>query len=79
MMDENKTLDFESAMARLEQIVSLLEKGDAPLGQAMTLFEEGAKLLRECTRQLDEAEQKVTLLTAGKNGEIVEEPFLGNS
>lgn len=78
-MDENKTLDFESAMARLEQIVSLLEKGDAPLGQAMTLFEEGAKLLRECTRQLDEAEQKVTLLTAGKNGEIVEEPFLGNS
>ena len=79
MMDENKTLDFESAMARLEQIVSLLEKGDAPLGQAMTLFEEGAKLLRECTRQLDEAEQKVTLLTAGKNGEVVEEPFLGNS
>ena len=79
MMDENKTLDFESAMARLEQIVSLLEKGDAPLGQAMTLFEEGAKLLRECTRQLDEAEQKVTLLTAGKDGEIVEEPFLGNS
>ena len=78
-MDENKTLDFESAMARLEQIVSLLEKGDAPLGQAMTLFEEGAKLLRECTRQLDEAEQKVALLTAGKNGEIVEEPFLGNS
>ncbi len=78
-MDENKTLDFESAMARLEQIVSLLEKGDAPLGQAMTLFEEGAKLLRECTRQLDEAEQKVTLLTAGKDGEIVEEPFLGNS
>ncbi len=78
-MDENKTLDFESAMARLEQIVSLLEKGDAPLGQAMTLFEEGAKLLRECTRQLDEAEQKVTLLTAGKDGEIVEEPFLGKS
>ena len=78
-MDENKTLDFESAMARLEQIVSLLEKGDAPLGQAMTLFEEGAKLLRECTRQLDEAEQKVTLLTAGKDGEIVEEPFLGMS
>ena len=43
----------------------------------MTLFEEGAKLLRECTKQLDEAEQKVTLLTAGKDGVVTEEPFGG--
>lgn len=77
-MAARKKLDFEGSMARLEEIVSLLEKGDAPLEQAMGLFEEGAKLLRECTRQLDEAEQKVALLTAGKNGEIVEEPFPGN-
>lgn len=76
-MAARKKLDFESSMARLEEIVSLLEKGDAPLEQAMTLFEEGAKLLRECTRQLDEAEQKVSLLTAGKDGEITEEPFTG--
>ncbi|WP_251318100.1 exodeoxyribonuclease VII small subunit [Flintibacter muris] len=77
-MAAKKKLDFEGSMARLEEIVSLLERGDAPLNQSMTLFEEGAKLLRECTRQLDEAEQKVTLLTAGKDGEIVEEPFGGN-
>lgn len=66
-------------MARLEEIVSLLERGDAPLEQAMALFEEGAKLLRECTKQLDEAEQKVTLLTAGENGQPVEQPFQGES
>ncbi len=77
-MAARKKLDFEGSMARLEEIVSLLEKGDAPLEQAMSLFEEGAKLLRECTRQLDEAEQKVTLLTAGASGEVVEEPFGGN-
>ena len=77
-MAAKKKLNFEGSMARLEEIVSLLERGDAPLEQAMILFEEGAKLLRECTRQLDEAEQKVTLLTAGKDGEIVEEPFQGN-
>jgi len=76
-MAAKKKLDFEQSMARLEEIVSLLEKGYAPLEQAMTLFEEGAKLLRECTKQLDEAEQKVTLLTAGKDGEVVEEPFGG--
>lgn len=76
-MAAKKKLDFEGSMARLEEIVSLLEKGDAPLEQAMGLFEEGARLLRECTRQLDEAEQKVTLLTAGNNGEMTEEPFTG--
>lgn len=76
-MAARKKLDFESSMARLEEIVSLLERGDAPLEKAMTLFEEGARLLRECTRQLDAAEQKVTLLTAGKDGEMIEEPFQG--
>ena len=78
-MAAKKKQNFEGSMARLEEIVSLLERGDAPLDQAMALFEEGAKLLRECTKQLDEAEQRVTLLTAGKDGEIVEEPFLGNN
>ena len=77
-MAAKKKLNFEGSMARLEEIVSLLERGDAPLEQAMGLFEVGAKLLRECTKQLDEAEQKVKLLTAGKDGEIVEEPFQGN-
>lgn len=76
-MAAKKKLDFEGSMHRLEEIVSLLERGDAPLEQAMTLFEEGAKLLRECTKQLDAAEQKVTLLTAGENGEGEEVPFRG--
>ncbi len=74
-MAGKKKLDFEGAMARLEEIVSLLERGDAPLEKAMALFEEGAKLLRECTKQLDEAEQKVVLLTAGASEEVMEEPF----
>ncbi|OUQ80195.1 exodeoxyribonuclease VII small subunit [Flavonifractor sp. An100] len=74
-MATKKKLNFEDSMARLEEIVSLLERGDAPLEQAMALFEEGAKLLRECTKQLDEAEQKVTLLTAGENGQPEERPF----
>ena len=70
-----KKLDFEGAMVRLDEIVNLLERGDAPLEQAMKLFEEGAKLLRECTAALDAAEQKVTILTAGEQGEPVERPF----
>lgn len=59
-----KKLNFEQAMARLEEIVSLLEKGEAPLEQSLALFEEGSKLLRQCTGLLDRAEQQVTKLTA---------------
>ena len=78
-MAAKKKPDFEASMARLEEIVTLLERGDAPLQQAMSLFEEGAKLLRECTAQLDEAEQKVTLLTAGENGQAEERAFQGEN
>lgn len=74
-MATKKKLNFEAAMARLEEIVGQLERGDPPLEQSMALFEEGAKLLRECTKQLDEAEQKVTLLTAGEDGAPQEQPF----
>ena len=76
-MAAKKKLSFEQSIVRLEEIVSLMEKGDAPLEQSLALFEEGSRLLRECTGQLDAAEQKVTLLTAGRDGEIVEEPFGG--
>ena len=77
-MAGKKKLNFEGTMTRLEEIVGLLERGDAPLEQAMLLFEEGAKLLRECTTQLDQAEQKVTLLTAHGRGEPEEQPFQGD-
>ena len=33
---------FEENMARLEEIVALLEKGDAQLSQSLSLFEEEA-------------------------------------
>lgn len=74
-MAAKKKVDFETSMLRLEEIVNLLERGEAPLEQAMKLFEEGAKLLRECTAQLDAAEQKVTVLTAGSDGTLEERPF----
>ena len=70
-----KKMDFQQSMTRLEEIVSLLERGDAPLEPAMSLFEEGAGILRQCTAMLDEAEQKVTLLTAGEDGQPQERPF----
>ena len=68
-------LTFEQKLERLDQIVKLLEKGDAPLAESLGLFEEGAGLIRDCSKQLDEAEQKVVKLRKGPDGAPVEEPF----
>ena len=70
---ENMT--FEQKIARLEEIVSLLEKGDAQLSDSLLLFEEGTKLVGECSKLLDEAEQKVVKLMKGADGAPVELPF----
>lgn len=74
-MPTKKQPTFEEAMARLEQIVSTLEKGDTPLEESLTLFEEGAGLMKQCAKALDQAEQKVTKLFPGANGEPTEEPM----
>ncbi|MCI8878091.1 MAG: exodeoxyribonuclease VII small subunit [Oscillospiraceae bacterium] len=66
---------FEENMARLEEIVALLERGDAPLAGSLALFEEGTKLSALCAGLLDEAEQKVVKLQKGPDGEPVELPF----
>ncbi len=66
---------FEENMARLEEIVARLEKGDAALGDSMTLFEEGTKLVNLCRKELDTAEQKVVKLSKGADGEPVESTF----
>ena len=72
-----KKVTFEQAMARLEEIVKQLEQGDAPLEDALALFEEWNRLMKKCTTQLDKAEQKVSKLLAGPDGKPVEEPFEG--
>ena len=61
-----KAKTFEESITELEQIVTLLESGDAPLDEAVALFEKGMKLSAKCHDQLDKAEQKVKLLTAGR-------------
>ena len=74
-MAARKKVNFEQSMKRLEEIVTMLERGEAPLEESMKLFEEGAVLLRECTARLDAAEQKVSILTAGEDGSPVSRPF----
>lgn len=57
---------YEKALARLEEIVTSLEKGDLELEEALKLFEEGTKLSTECYERLSKAEQKIVELNGEK-------------
>ena len=63
-------------MARLEEIVAQLEAGDHPLAESLSLYEEGAKLMKQCVTMLDKAEQKVMKLRLDETGELKEVPFV---
>ena len=66
---------FEEAMERLEQIVESLEGGDLTLEESLKIFEEGMNLIRFCSKKLEEAQQKVTLLVKESGGTLTQQPF----
>ena len=61
-------LKFEDALARLEAIVTELERGDLPLNDSLKMFEEGIKLSKTCLKMLDDAERKVEIMVQDKDG-----------
>ena len=63
-----KKLSFEQSLSRLDEIVRHLEKGDLPLSESLSLYEEGTGLIKSCSKMLDEAEQKVVTLQNGPDG-----------
>ena len=71
-----KLKSFEEAMMRLEEIVSQMEQGNVTLEESLTLFEEGTALIKQCGKQLDEAELKVVQLMKGADGEPIEKEFV---
>ena len=58
----NNKLSYEQSIARLDDIVRSMERGDVPLEQALKLFGEGAGLIASCNKMLDDAEQMVVKL-----------------
>lgn len=70
-----ETASFETALERLEQIVSELEGGELVLEKALTLFEEGVELGRRCGAQLEAAEKKISLLIEKADASLSEEPL----
>ena len=62
---------FEKALARLEEVVERLESADLPLDKALSLYEEGTRLVRYLSGELNRFEQRVRIL---REGEVFPEP-----
>ena len=69
-MSKKDTVNFESSIKKLEQIVAKLEDGDIRLEDSVKSFEEGVGLVKECQKQLSAAELKVKKLL--DNGDTVD-------
>jgi exodeoxyribonuclease VII small subunit len=69
------TPDFEAALAELEAIVQRLEQGELSLEESLRQFERGILLTRGCQKSLQQAEQRIRVLSKSAGGEIVEQDF----
>jgi exodeoxyribonuclease VII small subunit len=50
---------FEEKLEKLKAIVEGLESGEIPLKESIDKFKEGADIIRQCYKELEEAELKV--------------------
>ncbi|MDP6461625.1 MAG: exodeoxyribonuclease VII small subunit [Gemmatimonadota bacterium] len=73
--DKKAAGTFEESLARLEEIVALLETGEAPLAEGLGLFEEGVALSRACHEMLSVAENRVKRLVREEDGKVTLDLF----
>ena len=75
MMAKKKSETFAARMNQLEKIVEQLESDTLDLEDAVSLFEKGVKLTKECNKMLREAEKKVEILLKEEDGKIAAADF----
>lgn len=66
--DEIGTLNFETALGQLDEVISTLESGQVPLDEAVNAYERGIKLSRHCEDLLDKTDARITRLVQGEYG-----------
>ena len=74
---EKKELSLEQAMARIEQILQILDSGQGTLDESLSLFEEGTTLVRFCNEKLQQAKLRVKEVMAKNESNESEENLSG--
>lgn len=73
-MKNKEEMSFEDSMKKLEEIAVELEKNDLDLDSSVSKFEEGMKLSKQCSKMLEDAEKRISILINTEDG-LVEEDF----
>jgi exodeoxyribonuclease VII small subunit len=71
----SEDLSFESAYARLEEILERMNSGKVSLEESLKLYEEADNLITRCTKQLTHAEKKIEMLLKNRDGEPIVDPL----
>ena len=66
--EKTEVLPFEEAARELDGIVRALEEERLPLDDLVERYERGMLLLRQCQEQLDNAQQRISLITTNSKG-----------
>ena len=65
-------MNYNDSMKRIEEIVTALETGGISLDETLKMFEEGAKLLKECQQELEQAETKIDGIRLDDSADVTE-------
>ena len=72
---ENEDLNFEDALAQLENIVRELESGRIKLDDAVNAYEKAVRLKQLCENKLQAAKLKIEKIELKSDGSIETTPF----
>lgn len=61
-----KKIILEESFEQLETIIAELEKGDMTLEDSFKKYEEGMKLIKNCSNAIDRGEKKLIVLENGE-------------
>ena len=62
------SLNFEKALAQLEEIVAKLESGKVDLEESIKIYERGEALRKHCEAKLAEAEARIEKIVLSPQG-----------
>ncbi len=67
---DQSPIAFETAFARLEEILEKMNSGTIGLDESLKLYEEADGLIAICSKRLNEAERKIETLVKNRSGEL---------
>ncbi len=55
-------MKFEESLKELEEIVAKMEQGNLTIDESIAAFTKGIELCKDCSKALEEAKGKITIL-----------------